>query len=170
MAITHTAVKAPGNTLAAAEWNAAHSGTAAPDSHGLSDNTKHSSALTNGKMVKSNANGLPADATNTDTDVASAVSLKHTQGTDQALDTGGANEITAANAKAAYTHSQNNNQAHTDYLKNDANDSTSGILKTTADQEAADTEYFANILFGTDATPPAANTVARGSIYVQYTA
>jgi hypothetical protein len=40
-----------------------------------------------------------------DSDVADAISKKHTQGTDQALDTGGANEITAANAKAAYTHS-----------------------------------------------------------------
>jgi hypothetical protein len=40
-----------------------------------------------------------------DTDVASAISLKHTQGTDQGLDTGGANAVTAAQAKAGYTHS-----------------------------------------------------------------
>lgn len=33
--------------------------------------------------------------------------------------------------KIAYDHSQNNNQAHTDYLKNDANDETSGWLKAT---------------------------------------
>jgi len=33
-------------------------------------------------MLKADANGLPVDATNTDTDVASAVSLKHTQNTD----------------------------------------------------------------------------------------
>jgi len=33
----------------------------------------------------------------------SAISLKHTQGTDQALDTGGGNEVTAANAKDAVT-------------------------------------------------------------------
>lgn len=38
-------------------------------------------------------------------DAQDAISKKHTQGTDQALDAGGANEITAANAKAAYTHS-----------------------------------------------------------------
>ena len=31
----------------------------------------------------------------------------------------------------AYTHSQNNNQAHSDYLKNNANDSTSGSLTAT---------------------------------------
>jgi hypothetical protein len=41
-----------------------------------------------------------------DIDVASAISLKHTQGTDQGLDTGGANEVSAANAKTGYTHSQ----------------------------------------------------------------
>jgi hypothetical protein len=34
-----------------------------------------------------------------------AVSKKHTQGTDQGLDTGGANAVTAAQAKAGYTHS-----------------------------------------------------------------
>jgi hypothetical protein len=33
-------------------------------------------------------------------------SLDHTQGTDQGLDTGGANAVTAAQAKAGYTHSQ----------------------------------------------------------------
>ncbi|MDD4352382.1 MAG: glycosyl hydrolase family 28-related protein [Candidatus Gracilibacteria bacterium] len=38
----------------------------------------------------------------------SAVSLKHTQGTDQGLDTGGDNAVTAAQAKTAYT----NNHTH----------------------------------------------------------
>lgn len=39
------------------------------------------------------------------TDVSDAVSKKHSQGTDQGLDTGGANAVTAAQAKAGYTHS-----------------------------------------------------------------
>ena len=38
-------------------------------------------------------------------DVASNTALAHTQGTDQGLDTGGANAVTAAQAKAGYTHS-----------------------------------------------------------------
>lgn len=42
------------------------------------------------------------------TDIDSAVSLKHTQGTDQGLDTGGPNAVTAAQAKTAYT----NNHTH----------------------------------------------------------
>jgi hypothetical protein len=41
----------------------------------------------------------------TTSNVESAVDLKHTQGTDQGLDTGGANAVTAAQAKAGYTHS-----------------------------------------------------------------
>jgi hypothetical protein len=35
-----------------------------------------------------------------------AYDKSHTQGTDQGLDTGGANAVTAAQAKAGYTHSQ----------------------------------------------------------------
>ena len=44
-----------------------------------------------------------------------------------------------------------------------------GIATVTVDQESADTQYICNVLFGTDATPPAANTTIRGSIYIQYT-
>lgn len=40
------------------------------------------------------------------------VSALHTQGTDQALDTGGANEVSAANAKAGYTHSTGDGTDH----------------------------------------------------------
>jgi len=46
-----------------------------------------------------------SDITSAGADIESAVSLKHTQGTDQGLDTGGANAVTAAQAKAGYTHS-----------------------------------------------------------------
>lgn len=41
-----------------------------------------------------------------DDSIALAISSTHTQGTDQGLDTGGANAVTAAQAKAAYTHSE----------------------------------------------------------------
>jgi hypothetical protein len=37
----------------------------------------------------------------------------------------------STNWNAAYTHSTNNNQAHSDYLKNDASDVTSGTLTAT---------------------------------------
>jgi hypothetical protein len=42
--------------------------------------------------------------------------------------------------------------------------------KTTVDSAGVDTEYRPNVLYNTDATPPAANTVPIGTIYIQYTA
>lgn len=109
--------------------------------HAITTAADHTSTATSGKMLKADANGLPVDATNTD-----------------------------AEASTAYTHSQDNTQAHSDYLLNSGADTAVGPLTTTADNETADTEYIPNVLFGTDAAPPAANTVSRGSIYVQYTA
>ncbi len=59
--------------------------------HAITTTADHTSTATAGKMLKADANGLPIDATNTDSDVASAVSLKHsnsldhTQGTDTSL-------------------------------------------------------------------------------------
>jgi hypothetical protein len=43
---------------------------------------------------------------------------RHTQGTDQALDTGGANEVTAAQAKEAYEHSTGDGSDHSDVASN----------------------------------------------------
>jgi hypothetical protein len=73
--------------------------------HGLSDPAIHLSSLTPGQNMVVDSNGLPADGTNTDTAVAGAVAAAHVQGSDQGLDTGGTNAVTAAQAKAAYTHS-----------------------------------------------------------------
>lgn len=53
----------------------------------------------------------PSDAINMSTvlaniDIDSAIDLKHIAGTDQGLDTGGTNAVTASQTKTAYTHSQ----------------------------------------------------------------
>ena len=64
------------------EGDARLSNARTPLSHGIADNTKHSSSATPGKILKADANGLPANATNTDTDVADAVGKKHSQNTD----------------------------------------------------------------------------------------
>jgi hypothetical protein len=55
--------------------------------HSITSTSDHSSSATSGKMLKADINGLPVEGTNTDAEVASAVSLKHTQGTDVALGT-----------------------------------------------------------------------------------
>lgn len=81
----------------------------------------HESSYTHANIATaynhSQASHAPIDAVSLaavkgDADVASAISLKHsnsldhTSGTDQGLDSGGANAVTAAQTKIAYTHSQ----------------------------------------------------------------
>ena len=60
-----------------------------------------------GNAIIDKAESLDDGAGNTATaaNVKDAVTKKHTQGTDQGLDTGGANAVTATQAKAGYTHS-----------------------------------------------------------------
>jgi len=50
--------------------------------HSITSTADHSSTATSGRMLKADANGLPVNATNTDTDVADAVTKKHSQNTD----------------------------------------------------------------------------------------
>lgn len=71
-------------------------------SHAITSSSDHTgTAGDSGYMMKADANGLPVKATNTDANVSDAVTKRHTQGTDQGLDTGGANASTAANVKSA---------------------------------------------------------------------
>jgi len=53
--------------------------------HAITSTPDHTSSATPGRILKADANGLPVDATNTDTDVADAVTKKHTQNTDTDL-------------------------------------------------------------------------------------
>lgn len=56
-----------------------------------------------------------------------------------------------------------------DFLKNDAADIGVG-LQLTGDNSSADTQYTAQVLYNTDATPPTASGFPIGTIYIQYTA
>ena len=47
--------------------------------HSITSTSDHSSSATSGKMLKADSNGLPVNATNTDTEVSDAVTKKHTQ-------------------------------------------------------------------------------------------
>ena len=84
--------------------------------------------------------------------------------------TDGTNSLTVANAKTAYDHSQDNTQAHSDYLLNSGADVAVGPLTITADNSTADQAYVPMVLYNTDATPPAASGFPVGTIYIQYTA
>ncbi len=80
-------VKSNGSTLApatntdaqvSAAVTASHSNASDhARSHAITGTSDHTSSATSGKMLKADASGLPIDASNTDTEVASAVSLKH---------------------------------------------------------------------------------------------
>ncbi len=80
-----------------------------PRKHSLDNVNDHESTITAGKMMKANVNGLPEEATNTDTQVSNAVSKSHDQNTDQKLDEGGVNEVAVGDVKDAVDkkHSQN---------------------------------------------------------------
>jgi hypothetical protein len=57
---------------------ASHSGSAHHTrSHSIIGTSDHTSSATDGKMLKADVNGLPVEASNTNTEVASAFSLKH---------------------------------------------------------------------------------------------
>jgi hypothetical protein len=60
-----------------------------------------SGTLTSGRLLKGLGNNTFGVASMTETEVADAVARKHAAGTDQGLDTGGANAVTAAAIKAS---------------------------------------------------------------------
>ena len=75
----------------------------------------------------------------------------------------------------AVAHYGDNTQAHTDYLINNGDDTTTGLLSMsgatiTTDTTISGASLVRNILIGTEATPPTASTVTQGTLYVQYTA
>jgi len=95
--------------------------------------------------------------------------------------TDGSNTLTVANAKTAYDHSQDNTQAHSDYLLNSGNDVMAGVLTSNGlsttgsiicgDHGAASAYSMVNALYGTtSASPIKASATTIGTIYVQYTA
>ena len=72
--------KSVGDELTKAEWEAEDSHTIEGEhaqQHAITATADHTSTATEGKMLKANANGLPVDATNTDAQVAAAVSASH---------------------------------------------------------------------------------------------
>ena len=50
--------------------------------HAITSTSDHTSSATPGKILKADANGLPVNASNTDTEVADAVTKKHTAGSE----------------------------------------------------------------------------------------
>jgi hypothetical protein len=76
----HTGTKIEASTLTETNVSNAVSASHARQ-HAITSTSDHTSTATAGKILKADANGLPVEATNTDNDVASAVSLKHAAAT-----------------------------------------------------------------------------------------
>jgi hypothetical protein len=73
------------------------------------------------------------------------------------------------------THIADNSQAHSDYLINNGDDTTSGKitaanLEVTGDNNSNDTSYMGMVLHGTDSSPPTASNYPHGTLYFQYAA
>ena len=151
--------------------------------------------LTASKVVVTDASSNLISGTNSDSQISTAVTASHTQGTDTALGTMTADinmnslyqivglqapaasgeairqtaKITEAKMEAADDHVNDSTQAHSDYLLNSGVDEGVG-LTLTGDNSSADTAYVPMVLYNTDATPPTASGFPIGTLYVQYTA
>ena len=166
-------------------------------SHAVDGTSDHSlGSGTSGKLVQFDTTNILKNATNTNTEVADAVTKKHTSGADTTLGTMTADinmnnsyqvvnlqapaangeairataKITEAKIEVMDDHVTGNTQAHSDYLLNSGADEAVGPITTTTDNSTVDVAYVPMVLYNTDATPPAANTFPIGTIYVQYTA
>jgi hypothetical protein len=74
--------------------------------HAITSTSDHTSTATSGQMLKADANGLPVNATNTDAQVAAAVTNSHAHANKALLDTYTQSEANLADA-VAKKHSQN---------------------------------------------------------------
>lgn len=76
---------------------------------------------------------------------------------------------------ASTNHIADNSQAHSDYLINNGDDTTSGKItannmEIVGDNNTNDTSYMGMVLHGTDSSPPTASNYPHGTIYLQYAA
>lgn len=104
-----------------------HANVVLNDTHRASNGTDHANVVTNDAHVAGDGSDHADVATNTThssgdgsdhADVATNSAARHTQGTDQGLDTGGANAVTAAQAKAASDHVSADGSSHADVATN----------------------------------------------------
>ena len=124
------------------------------------------------------ANTLKATNVTTNITIVEAPTNVSVQSSDGTNDTIAAADVTNAGVMTTTmydehvvntAHALDSTQAHSDYLLNSGTDIGVG-LTLTGDNSAADTQYTAQVLYNTDATPPAASGFPIGTIYIQYTA
>ena len=139
---SHTIVSHSDTTATGAELDTLTGGadTTLHDHDGISENTTHRSS----------------DGSN-HSNVVTNTTHKSSDGSDHSI------------VVSNQTHAADNTQAHSDYLLNSQADVGVG-LTLTADNSTGDTQYTAQVLHGTDDTPPTASGFPIGTIYIKYTA
>ena len=148
-----------GNEVTAAEALAAytHSTVVTGNPHNLDAGDVGADPAGTGASEASSAVGTH-EGTYSHGDIATNSAARHAQGTDQALDAGGVNEITAANAKAAYTHSTGDGSDHGDVASNTAHAAGDG-----SDHADVATNTSHATGDGSDHADVASNTSHRGT-------
>jgi hypothetical protein len=112
-------------------------GKAHDQQHAITSGSDHTSTATDGQILKADSNGLPVDATNTDTEVSDAVTKKHTQNTDTGT-TGTTFQIDSGNSGPKVKNNSNvlevRNNADDDYLPVKASSFKTASFTLTVDQ------------------------------------
>lgn len=164
-----------GDTHAAGDGSD-HADVASNTTHRGSDGTDHANVVLNDAHradVTGDPHNIAADTltfTNKTFDAnGTGNSITNIENADIKADAAIAISKTALVAGTNITLSTNTLNVDDAFLKNDAADVGVG-LTLTGDNSSADTAYVPMVLYNTDATPPAANTVPIGTIYIQYTA
>ena len=137
--------------------------------HSITSTSDHTSTATSGKMLKADANGLPADATNTDADVSDAVTKKHSQNTDISLKSNATTGVMQITGPAAGTTRVKTIRDANDTIVELGGGGTFTAAIAAADHGTAATDQVVNVCYGTG-DPPAANTTTEGAIFIKYTA
>jgi hypothetical protein len=147
------------NTDVAANTSARHA-----RSHAITGTSDHSSSATSGRMLKADANGLPVDATNTDSAVAAAVTASHAR-SHAVTDT---SDHTSGNWKTFYS---NGSGQVVELANGDANKvlTSGGASAAPSWATPAATASLVNIFFTPRSNMPPSSTYATlGNTYGRY--
>jgi len=94
-------------------------------------------------------------------------------------DISGLTTLNTSLSGSAFTHINDNTQAHSDYLLNNAQDVGVGLTLTglsganilnTGDHNTSGSAFVVGVIMDPSATPPTASNFPQGTIYLQYTA
>ena len=177
---TVTATEVAANTL--------KTGITAGQASAITANTLKT-GITSGQASAITANTAKDTNVSTNITIVEAPTNVSVQSSDGSNDTIAAADVTNAGVMTTTmydehvvntAHAIDSTQAHSDYLLNNASDTTSGTVTAagfttagvtvTGDHGTATTDQVVNVCYGTSETPPTASNTTEGTLYIQYTA